>query len=305
MNYYDEIKNEIINNEITKRVKDYSKNRSDLNTYYNVGKLLFEAGKHYGEGIIKEYSKKLTEEFGKGYTESNLRYFRQYYHFLNRHTLCDKLTWSHYRTLLAVTDEMVDYYVKICIDNNLSVRELRTRIKNKEYERLDENTKLKLANKEESKVEDFIKNPIMINNKNNYEIISEKALQMLILEDIPSFLDELGVGFTFIRNEYRIKIGDTYNYIDLLLYNIEFNCYVVVELKITSLKKEDIGQIEIYMNYIDNHLKNINQDKTIGIIICKKNNKFIMEYCSDKRILAKEYKIVKNSTLSNELTYSH
>ena len=112
------------------------------------------------------------------------------------------------------------------------------------------------------------------------------------MEDLPSFLKELGNGFTFVENEYKIKIGNTYNYIDLLLYNIEFNCYVVVELKVTELKKEHIGQIEVYMNYIDKNLRKVTQDKTIGIIICKKNNKFIMEYCSDKRILSKEYKLI-------------
>lgn len=106
------------------------------------------------------------------------------------------------------------------------------------------------------------------------------------------FLKELGNHYSFIDNEYKIKIGDYYNYIDLLLYNIEFNCYVVVELKVTDLKKEHIGQIQIYMNYIDNTLKRVDQDKTIGIIIVKKNNKFIMEYCSDDRILAREYKLV-------------
>ncbi|HIS11746.1 MAG TPA: DUF1016 family protein, partial [Candidatus Onthocola stercoravium] len=129
-------------------------------------------------------------------------------------------------------------------------------------------------------------------NSINKEIISEKALQKVILEDLPSFLDELGEGFTFVKNEYKIKIGNSYNYIDLLLYNIDFNCYVVVELKVTELKKEHIGQIEVYMNYIDKNLREITQDKTIGIIICKKNNKFIMEYCSDKRILSKEYQLI-------------
>ena len=114
----------------------------------------------------------------------------------------------------------------------------------------------------------------------------------MILEDIPAFLSELGSGFTFIRNEYPIKIGNNYNYIDLLLYNIEFNCYVVVELKITELKKEHIGQIEVYMNYIDKNLKTITQDKTIGIILCKKDNKFIMEYCSDGRIKTREYELL-------------
>ena len=141
-------------------------------------------------------------------------------------------------------------------------------------------------------MEDLIKNPIIIKNSNNYEVISEKILQKLILEDIPSFLKELGNGFTFIENEYKIKLGTKYNYIDLLLFNIEFNCYVVVELKITELKKEHIGQIEIYMNYIDNNLRKITQDKTIGIIIVKKEDKYIMEYCSDDRILTKEYILI-------------
>ena len=174
----------------------------------------------------------------------------------------------------------------------MSYRELYKKIKDKEYERLDDITKEKLISQKETTLVDFIKNPIVIKNNTNKEIISEKALQKVILEDLPSFLKELGNGFTFIENEYKIKIGNNYNYIDLLLYNYIFNCFVVVELKVTELKKEHIGQIEIYMNYIDKNLRTITQDKSIGIIICKKDNKFIMEYCSDSRILSKEYKLV-------------
>ncbi len=183
-------------------------------------------------------------------------------------------------------------YVKQCEINNLDVRSLRKKIKNKEYERLDEQTKLKLITEEEPKVKDLIKNPIIINNKNSYETISEKVLQKIILEDISSFLKELGNGFSFIDNEYKIKLGNKYNYIDLLLNNIIYKCYVVVELKITTLKKEHIGQIQVYMNYIDKNIKTINEDKTIGIILVKKDNKYIMEYCSDDRIIAKEYELV-------------
>ena len=189
-------------------------------------------------------------------------------------------------------DNKIDYYIKMSIEQNLSVRQLRERIKNKEYERLDNSTKNKLITSASPTVIDFIKNPIVIKNNTNTEIISEKVLQRIIMEDLPSFLKELGNGFTFVENEYKIKIGNSYNYIDLLLYNIDFNCYVVVELKVTELKKEYIGQIEVYMNYIDKNLKKITQDKTIGIIICKKDNKFIMEYCSDKGILSKEYKLI-------------
>ena len=131
-----------------------------------------------------------------------------------------------------------------------------------------------------------------LRNINNYEVISEKILQKMILEDIESFMKELGNSFCFIGSEYKIKIGDRYNYIDLLLYNYDYNCFIVIELKVTELKKEYIGQIQVYINYIDNHLKKINQDKTIGIIICKKDNKYVIEYSSDRRILSREYELI-------------
>ena len=294
MNYYEEIKTELINNEITKKVKDYSKNRSDLNTYYNVGKLLSEAGKHYGEGIIKEYSKRLTNEFETKFGITLLKRIRQFYIVIEKGaTLSHQLSWSHYCELLPVNSiDKINYYIKITKEQNLSIRELRAKIKNNEYERLDESTKEKLKEKEELKVPDLVKNPIQIKNTSGNNEISEKVLQKLILEDIHSFLKELGSGFSFIDNEYKIKMGDRYNYIDLLLFNYEFNCFVVVELKVTELRKEHIGQIEFYMNYIDKNLKNINQNKTIGIIICKKENKYVIEYCSDDRIIAREYELV-------------
>ena len=294
INYYDEIKNELVNNEITKKVKDYSKNRSDLTTYYNVGKLLSEAGKHYGEGIIKEYSKRLTNEFETKFGITLLKRIRQFYIVIEKGaTMSHQLSWSHYCELLPVNSiDKINYYIKITKEQNLSIRELRAKIKNNEYERLDESTKEKLKEKEELKLPDLVKNPIQIKNTSGNNEISEKVLQKLILEDIPSILQQLGNGFTFVRNEYKIKIGDRYNYIDLLLFNYEFNCFVVVELKVSELKKEHIGQIEFYMNYIDKNLKNINQNKTIGIIICKKENRYVIEYCSDDRILAREYELI-------------
>ena len=294
MNYYNEIKTELINNEITKRVKDYSKNRSDLNTYYNVGKLLSEAGKHYGEGIIKEYSKRLTNELGKGYSKRNLWLMLKFYELKEKvQTVSAQLSWSHYCELLQVNSvDKINYYIKITEEQNLSVRELRQRIKNNEYERLDESTKEKLKEKEKLKLPDLVKNPIQIKNTSGNNEISEKILQKLILEDIPSFLKELGSGFSFIDNEYKIKMGDRYNYIDLLLYNIKYKCYVVVELKVTELNSNHTGQIQKYMNYIDKNIKSIDNNKTVGIIICKKENKYVIEYCSDDRIIAREYELI-------------
>ena len=298
MNYYKEIKKELINNEVYKRVKDYSKNKNELSTYYNVGKLLIEAqgGEErakYGDGLIKEYSKKLSEELGGKYNITTLKRMRQFYLIIEKGaTLWHQLTWSHYRELLTFDNiDEINYYIKQTEIYNLSVRELREKIKSKEYQRLDDNTKLKLINKEETVVSDFIKNPIIIRNKYNVdkEHITEKILQKLILEDIEKFLLELGTGFSFIKSEYKIKIGSTYNYIDLLLFNYTYNCFVVIELKVTELKKEHIGQIEVYMNYVDKNIKTINQDKTIGVIICKKDNGYYIEYSSDSRIYHKKY----------------
>ena len=297
-NYYDEIKKELLNYEITKKVKEYSINKSELETKYNVGKMLIEAQggesrAKYGNGLIKEYSKRLIKEVDKKYNTTLLKRIRKFYLLIEKGaTLSHQSSWSHYVELLALSDiNTINYYLIYSIENNLSVRQLRERIKNKEYERLPESTKNKIIKNESISIEDNIKDPIIIKNNNN-EIISEKVLQKLILEDITGFMKELGEGYSFIDNEYKIKLGDRYNYIDILLYNIEFNCYVVVELKVTELKKEHIGQIEIYMNYIDNSLKKINQNNTIGIIICRKNNKYVIEYCSDKRILSREYVII-------------
>ena len=302
MNYYNEIRKELIDNEIYKRVKDFSKNRYELERYYNVGKLLVEAQggetrAKYGDGLIREYGKKLSLELGKKYNVTLLKNVRQFYLFLqNGPTMSDQLTWSHYVELLKIKNiNIIDYYINISIKQNLSVRELRNKIKNNEYERLDDNTKNKLINKSESIITDFIKHPIIIKNKYNHMYITERILKQLILEDIDNFLLELGEGFSYIGNEYKIKIGDRYNYIDLLLFNIKYNCYVVIELKTTELKKEYIGQIQVYMNYIDKHVKGIYHEKTIGIIITRRDNNFIMEYCSDERIFKTTYLLIKNN----------
>ena len=296
MNYYNAIKNELIDNEIHKKVKDYSKNKYELERYYNVGKLLFEAGNKYGEDVIGRYSQKLTIEIGKKYDKSTLFKIRKFYLIFSNEKvapLVPQLSWSHYLILLPINDiSKINNYIKQVSNRNLSKRQLQDIIKSNEYERLDNNIKNKLLRKEENTINDFIKHPIIINNKYNYKEISEKMLKQLIMEDIDNFLFELGDGFSYIKNEYKIRLGDRYNYIDILLFNIKFNCYVVIELKVTELKKEHIGQIQLYMNYIDENIKSINHDKTIGIIIAKYNNEFVMRYCSDPRIYNTTYELV-------------
>ena len=296
MNYYEEIKNKIIDNETYERVKDYSKERHRVITYFEIGKLLNEAGSKYGDNIINEYSKKLIIEVGKKYTRSTLFRMKQFYNLFNNEKvapLVRQLSWSHCLLLIPLkNNDKILYYANEIIKNNLSKRALETKIKSKEYERLPNEAKEKLISDEACELTELIKNPVVIKVNKNYENISEKLLQKIILEDIESFMNELGNSFSFIGSEYKIKLGDRYNYIDLLLFNYEYNCFVVVELKVTELKKEHIGQIQIYMNYIDMNLKKFNQNKTIGIILCKKENKYVIEYCSDTRIIERKYIIV-------------
>ena len=293
MDYYKEIKNKIIDNEAYEKIKDYSKERHRVITYYEIGRLLNEAGKKYGANIIKQYSGKLVIEVGTKYNERTLRRMRQLYLLFKRQKwspVATKLSWSHYSEVLSIKDEdKLMYYINACISKNLSKMELRDKIKSKEYERLPDETKNKIIKEEKLEVKDLVPNPILIKNKNNIEIVTEKVLHNLILEDIETFMRELGNNFSFIGSEYKIKIGDTYHKIDLLLFNIKYNAYVVVELKVNEFKVEYISQVQKYMNYIDKNIKEITNNNTIGILICKRENKFVIEYCSDEKIVVREY----------------
>ena len=297
MNYYNEIKETLIKNEIYKKVKDYSKNKSDLNAYFEVGRLIVEAQggearAKYGNKLIKEYSEKLTKELGKGYNVTNLKRMRQFYLLFQkgaavRHQLWN-LSWTHYRMLLPLNDiRKIEYYIHVTVKYNLSSRELEKHIKSKEYERLGKDIKL-----EEPKVNTLIKNPILIKVKNKNEKLTEYALHQSILENMEDFLKELGVGFTFAGSEVKIKLGDRYNYIDFLLFNTNFNCYVVIELKVTELKAEYIGQITKYINYVDKNIRKPFHESTVGVIICKKENKYIMEYCTNPNIFTSTYQTI-------------
>lgn len=296
MNYYNEIKNKLIDNEVYSKVKDYSKERYKVITYFEVGKLLDEAGSRYGDNILNDYSNRLVAEFGRKYNERTLRRIRQYYRMFKDEKwspVATKLSWSHYSELLSIKDEnKLMYYINISYARNLSKRELRERIRNKEYERLPDETKNKIVTKEKVEVKDLVPNSILIKNKNNIEIVTEKALHNLILEDIEAFMQELGNSYSFIGREYKVKIGDRNHHIDLLLFNIKFNCYVVIELKVTEFKVEYISQVQKYMNYLDKNIKEVSNNNTIGILICKRENRFVIEYCSDESIAVGEYELV-------------
>ena len=291
INYYSEIKETLVKNAIYKKVKDYSKNKSDLNAYFEVGRLIVEAQggekrAKYGNKLIKEYSERLTKELGKGYKVSNLKNMRQFYlTFRKRQTLSGELSISHYMMLSRLkNNDEISYYINISKKLNLSVRELRERIKSNEFERIGYKEEL-----EEPRINTLIKNPIIIKTNNPNEELNEYALHQSILENIDHFLKELGVGFTYVGSEVKIKLGNKFNYIDFLLFNIEYNCYVVIELKVTELKAEHVGQITKYVNFVDKNIKKPFHDNTVGVIICKKENKYVMEYCTDDRIFTTTY----------------
>ena len=296
MNYYNEIKNKLIDNEVYSKIKDYSKEKHKVITYFEIGRLLTEAGGRYGDNIIDEYSQKLVVEVGKKYNRRTLFRMKQFYNMFSDEKvspLATQLTWSHYIELLSIKDgNKLSYYINVVKNNSLSKRELREKIKNKEYERLPSETKNKLILDDKIEIKDLVPNPILLRNKNNIEVVTEKALHKLILEDIESFMKELGNSFAFMGSEYKIKIGDRNHYIDLLLFNIRFNCYVVIELKTTDFKVEYISQVQKYMNYIDKNVKEQFNNNTMGILICKRENRFVIEYCSDERIAVREYELV-------------
>ena len=293
--YLSNIKTEIINGNAKVVAKNYQINNVKLTMNYNIGRELAEAGKHYGEGIVKKYAKELTEEFGKGYTFTELTRMKQFYDLSQKVAPVGQLlTWSHYKSLLPLKNvEEIKYYISITKRDNLSKRALAERIKSNEYGRLSTEAKEKILNKEELSLIQSVPNPIVLVPNKSYEVYTEKILQEIIYENLDSFMKQLGGGYFYVGREYKLNIGDKKNYIDYLLYNYKMNCFCVIEIKAREYRKTDYGQIKTYMNYVDEHLKTITQNNTIGIIITKSVNNFEAHYVKDNQVTIVEFKINK------------
>jgi len=298
--YLYNIKTEIINGNAKVAAKNYQINNVKLTMNYNIGKELAEAGKHYGEGIVKKYAKELTEEFGKGYTYSELNRMIKYYVMVQKlGPLAPILTWSHYLKLLVLNDiNEIKYYINITKRDNLSKRALAERIKSDEYGRLSTEAKEKILNKEELSLIQSVPSSIVLVPNKSYEVYTEKILQEIIYENLDSFMKQLGGGYFYVGREYKLNIGDKKNYIDYLLYNYKMNCFCVIEIKAREYRKTDYGQIKTYMNYVDEHLKTIIQNNTIGIIITKSVDKFEAHYVKDNQVTIVEFKINKTVQVS-------
>ena len=285
--------------EVNKGYHDYFKNKDLVNNYFEIGKLLIEAQggeEHdtYGNKLIKTWSVELTEKFGKGYDASNLRRFRQFYsEFKMCGTVCHTLTWSNIRILLPIKNENKrNYYINMCIKKNLSARELKKEIKNNAFERLSladkENIKLISDKNEVLTIKDTLKDPVLITINEDLDNISEEKLAKIIRKELEIFLLELGCGYTYAGKE--VRMGESY--CDLLFFNTEFLCYVVIELKTRKIKKEDIGQLEYYVNYVDENMKKESFNPTIGVLVAKEGNYLVMKYCTNKNIYKTTYKII-------------
>ena len=292
-NYLENIRSYIISEQARTIVRDYSANKSKLETNYNIGKELSEAGKHYGEGIVKKYAKELTKEFGKGYGITELRKMRAFYYIAQKCAPLGRvLTWSHYKLLLPLKNlDEIKFYIDLTIRDNLSKRALAERIKSNEYGRLAPETKLKLKEEKEINQSEMVPSTIVIPSNKLEEKLTEKVLENLIIDNISEVMGQLGEGYCFIKKQYKLNIGNNKNYIDILLFNIKYNNYVVVEIKAREFRKEDIGQIKLYMNYIDKEVKYITQNKTMGIIITKEVNEFVIRYIKEDNIAISTFDI--------------
>ncbi len=301
MNYYNEIKNILVDNAIGRKIREYKSNQKDLESYYNVGKLLVEAqgGEErakYGNGLIKEYSKRLTSELGKGYTVTRLKYMRTFYELVKKSPpLADQFknvntTWSNICEILYLKNiEEIKYYLNLSNKLCLTKRELRLRIKSNEYNRLSVEVKEKLKSNEVVGTNEKVPSPVVLQGLKVNDKLTEKIVQKWIDENPASFCEALGEGYTYVKSQYKIKIGSNYNYIDVLLFNYISNSFVVVEIKVTELKKEHIGQIETYMNYVDVNLKKDFHNKTTGILLVRENNKWLIKYINNNGILVRNY----------------
>lgn len=295
MTYLEDIKNLIEKDIVFKRKIRLHEENHKLNTYFEIGRLIVEAQggekrAKYGNGLIKEWSKELTLNYGKGYDYTNLSRMRQLYLVFQKvGSVPQLLTWTNLSITLPIKEESKrNYYINLCIKQNLSSRQLKTKIKNKEYERLEYKEDIELIrDSNDLTIKEMIKNPILIKTDSKVDKLSEKALKKFILDKIEEFLLEIGVGFTYVGSE--IRLGD--HRCDLLFLNYELNCFIVIELKIRRLKPIDIGQIKHYMNYIDMNMKKEYMNKTIGIIMCKEDDEIVVKYVTDERILMTTYKL--------------
>lgn len=302
MEYFDITNELIIEREAKKRVRERQDNRESLKTNWEIGKLIVEAQggekrAQYGDKLIQNWSKTFTEKYGKGYNAVNMKRFRQLYLLYPNGSTVSNLSWSHIVELLPIKNNNErNYYINMVELNRLSIRELRSLIKTDSFGRLaykDKNNIELIDTNYHLTIGDMIKDPFIIETNKNPESLNEKEIHQEIIAMLENHFLELGFGFALIGHEYKINIDGKIYRIDLLFFNYELNAFVVVEVKVKELQPKDISQINFYTNYIDKHLKKDYHNKTIGLLIVKKYNKLVLEYCTNNDIFITSYKLLK------------
>ncbi|NRA73720.1 MAG: DUF1016 domain-containing protein [Rickettsiales bacterium] len=286
-------------------------NAGMVKAYWEIGKAIVEEeqkGKEraeYGTYLMKNLSKRLIRDFGKGFSLVNLKYMKQFYiAFSKGHTLCDQLSWSHYRLLMRVENKNArDYYLNEAVTQNWSVRALERQIGTLYYERIltsknDPDVRKEAAEKTKplaEKPEDFIKSPYVLEFLGMPQDMKrfEQDIEQGLIDKLQEFLLELGKGFSFVARQKRISFDGDHFFIDLTFYNYILKCFVLIDLKIGKLTHQDVGQMQMYVNYYDRELLNEGDNKTIGIILCADKNDSIVKYTlpkGTKNIFASKYK---------------
>lgn len=305
-NIFDDIKNLIINS----RNKVYSVvNTEMLNLYWNIGKIIMEI-QHgderaiYGDAMLDKLSQKLTSEFGKGFSKRNLERMRKFYiYFPIATTVSSQLSWSHYLEILKIDEESKrKFYINETINSKWSVRELQRQIGSLLYERLslslDKNKILELSEKGQilKTSKDLVKDPFVLeflDIKENTDYL-ESDLEKNILEHLKEFLLELGKGFSYVGNQVRLTLEEDHFYPDLVFYNRLLKCFVIIDLKIGKVTHQDIGQMQMYVNYYDREIKCSDENPTVGILLSTLKNKTVVKYTlpeDNNTIFSSEYKL--------------
>lgn len=288
----------------------YAVNFEMVQAYWSIGRVIVEEeqkGKNradYGKYLIRELSRRLTNEYGRGFDERNLWYMKAFYlNFPKLNSLRSELTWTHYRLLLRVENQSTrDFYMIESINNKWSTRELERQINSLLYERLalsrDKKKVIELSKKGQiiEKPSDIIKDPYILeflglNDKFSYK---EKDLEKALLDKLQAFILELGKGFSLVSRQYRINVDNEHYYVDLVFYNYLLKCFFLVELKSGKLNHTDIGQMDFYVRYFEKEVKKINDNPTIGLILCTGKNEVMARYTllNDKRnVFASKYRL--------------
>lgn len=295
--YYEEIESYIKRNEISKKRRLLEENYDTITNNWNIGRLIVEAQggskrAKYGNELIKKWSIKYTKKYGNGYSYTNMTRFRQFYLTFPILAPVVQVSWSKILKILPIKDiNKRNYYINLCIEKNISKNELVQAIKDNTYERLVNKTeRIEIIQpKTKYTLLKDIKNPIII--KTNKDIKSESDLETTILAELSFFFEQLGGYFTLAGNQYKISKENKNYYIDLLLLNYKLNCFIVVELKLRELKKEDKAQIEFYMQLVDEELKEPYQNKTMGIIITKEQNQYIANFIQSENLIPLTYEL--------------